>query len=233
MLVARLGHSIRRQDWFAVVVELLIVVVGVYLGIYIGEAEDDRALGRDVDLSLQSLRDELQADLVNIDEIIQIHLDGRETYQKAIELLSQSPVDTEAFAALQTPLVLINVSFFPSMSAYETIRQLGYLAEIRDVALRQQIANLYERIYVRQTVRAGLMDEVGTDFQLRKRDEYWQRIEKHFLGDPADAAGHLQNAINTIRLHSASYRYYLETAVRPELVAAIDALNQYLKPTPD
>ena len=33
MILRRLATSIRKQDWFAVVIETLIVVMGVYLGI--------------------------------------------------------------------------------------------------------------------------------------------------------------------------------------------------------
>lgn len=36
MILRRLAISIRKQDWFAVVIETLIVVMGVYLGIQLG-----------------------------------------------------------------------------------------------------------------------------------------------------------------------------------------------------
>lgn len=49
MILRRLATSIRKQDWFAVVIETLIVVMGVYLGIQLGNwnaARADRAEGQ-------------------------------------------------------------------------------------------------------------------------------------------------------------------------------------------
>ena len=37
LILRRLATSIRKQDWFAVVIETLIVVMGVYLGIQLGQ----------------------------------------------------------------------------------------------------------------------------------------------------------------------------------------------------
>lgn len=46
MILQRLATSIRKQDWFTVFIETLIVVLGVFLGIQLGnwnEARADRA----------------------------------------------------------------------------------------------------------------------------------------------------------------------------------------------
>jgi len=37
MILKTLSQAIKQQNWFAVVLELLIVIVGVYVGIYIGD----------------------------------------------------------------------------------------------------------------------------------------------------------------------------------------------------
>ena len=58
MILRRLATSIRKQDWFAVIVETLIVVMGVYLGIQLGnwnEARNDRV--REQEYYVQILKD--------------------------------------------------------------------------------------------------------------------------------------------------------------------------------
>lgn len=42
MIIRSLSDSIRRQDWFTVLVEIVIVVVGVFLGIQVSEWSDER-----------------------------------------------------------------------------------------------------------------------------------------------------------------------------------------------
>ncbi len=49
MILRRLAISIRKQDWFAVVIETLIVVMGVYLGIQLGNWNAARQQQADAD----------------------------------------------------------------------------------------------------------------------------------------------------------------------------------------
>jgi hypothetical protein len=38
MPLRRFGRAVRRQDWFTVVIELLVVVVGILLGLQVDES---------------------------------------------------------------------------------------------------------------------------------------------------------------------------------------------------
>lgn len=65
MILRRLATSIRKQDWFAVVIETLIVVMGVYLGIQLGNwnaARSERAEGERL---IERLYDEMTVSLEN------------------------------------------------------------------------------------------------------------------------------------------------------------------------
>ncbi|MCH2457688.1 MAG: hypothetical protein MK186_06525, partial [Henriciella sp.] len=42
MILRRLAMSIRKQDWFTVLIETLIVVLGVFLGIQVANWNDAR-----------------------------------------------------------------------------------------------------------------------------------------------------------------------------------------------
>ena len=44
MILRRIATAFRKQDWFTVAVETLIVVLGVFLGIQLGNWNDARAL---------------------------------------------------------------------------------------------------------------------------------------------------------------------------------------------
>ena len=43
MILRRLTDALRKQDWFTVVIETLIVVLGVFLGIQLGNWNEARA----------------------------------------------------------------------------------------------------------------------------------------------------------------------------------------------
>lgn len=228
MIFKRVAGAIRRQDWSALCLELVIVVVGVYLGIFISEMASDRALQADVHRTLGFLQAQLQEDLANLDNTVAIHDTGRDTYDRAINLISQSPVDGAAFAAASSDAMLVHRSFFPNRSAYETIRQLGYLAEVRDVELQILVANLFERIYERQTKLADQMDDVALVYQTRARDIYWDRAGRVFISEGSEGKIRMRNALLLIRGHSGYYRGHLKSFVRPELERTINALEAYL-----
>ncbi len=50
MILRRMANGIRQQDWFTVVLEVLIVVVGIFIGLQVddwNEARKEQALARD------------------------------------------------------------------------------------------------------------------------------------------------------------------------------------------
>ena len=42
MILRRLAEGVRQQDWFTVVVEVLIVVVGIFLGLQVDDWNEGR-----------------------------------------------------------------------------------------------------------------------------------------------------------------------------------------------
>lgn len=65
MILRRLANSIRKQDWFAVVIETLIVVMGVYLGIQLGNWNSARAQHAEGERLVERLYEEMTISLEN------------------------------------------------------------------------------------------------------------------------------------------------------------------------
>ncbi len=63
MILQRLATSIRKQDWFTVVIETLIVVFGVYLGIQLGNWNGARAERAEGEALVERLYEELTTSL--------------------------------------------------------------------------------------------------------------------------------------------------------------------------
>ncbi|MBI1391934.1 MAG: hypothetical protein GC152_04255 [Alphaproteobacteria bacterium] len=72
MILQRLATSIRKQDWFTVVIETLIVVFGVFIGLQVNnwnEARQNRTLEQ---AYLAGIASDLENDIDEIDEIARI-----------------------------------------------------------------------------------------------------------------------------------------------------------------
>lgn len=68
MLLRRVIDHVRDQNWFAVALEFVIVVVGVFIGIQVSNWNDARAFReRETELLIE-LRRELEASIANADQ---------------------------------------------------------------------------------------------------------------------------------------------------------------------
>ncbi|MEQ9317190.1 MAG: hypothetical protein RLN72_15155 [Henriciella sp.] len=71
MILQRLATSIRKQDWFTVLIETLIVVLGVFLGLQLGNWNEDRAADQRRAEIIQALATDLE-DAVHVQEEKQV-----------------------------------------------------------------------------------------------------------------------------------------------------------------
>ena len=69
MILQRLAISIRKQDWFTVLIETLIVVLGVFLGIQLGNWNEARVTKERQQVLLEELVEDLRADLVQLEGV--------------------------------------------------------------------------------------------------------------------------------------------------------------------
>ncbi|QNL17933.1 hypothetical protein HXX25_00440 [Hyphobacterium sp. CCMP332] len=72
MILARLTRALREQNWFAVVLEFVIVVAGVLLAFQISLLSERQAVQERIDVQIELLRTEMRANLAEIQENIGI-----------------------------------------------------------------------------------------------------------------------------------------------------------------
>ncbi|MAP93431.1 MAG: hypothetical protein CMK07_00620 [Ponticaulis sp.] len=104
MILRRLATSIRKQDWFAVVIETLIVVMGVYLGIQLGNwnaNQQDRASYRD---SFNRVIVELQMNLESVKWDQEAIRERLPVVQEGLEVLRACQTGPEALAKVNAAL---------------------------------------------------------------------------------------------------------------------------------
>ncbi len=142
MILRRLATSIRKQDWFTVVIETLIVVFGVYLGIQLGNWNSDNASARSERAILEQLHEEVltaQAaigpyEIERYTETAQLIL--RDIYEGENNL----PPNFLCPAVAGSHLVLNPVG---ELSAVDQLIANGRLSSISDARLRSAIASFH------------------------------------------------------------------------------------------
>ena len=72
MILRRLTTAFRKQDWFTVLIETLIVVLGVFLGIQLGNWNEARANRAGLTRALERLEAEAAQNIQIADDILQL-----------------------------------------------------------------------------------------------------------------------------------------------------------------
>lgn len=227
MILKTLSQAIKQQNWFAVVLELLIVIVGVYVGIYIGDTFNERALRLKIDRSLEVLQAQLVDDLTDLDQVIEYQSRQQQLYLLLTNLLVDPEIDKEAYAVAYEEVLNLNRTFYPNRSQFESIRDLGYLPEIEDADLQQQLSGLYEQVYRRHDVNAELTDEEAV-YHEHVWDTYWDRIGRDFIDQSPEAIIRLRNGNRSMMGSSRYYRQILVDEVRPQITQTVEGLKTYL-----
>ena len=72
MFVRRLGQSIRDQNWFAVMVELLVVMVGLVAAFQVDRWWDARGVRLDEEMYISRLISDLEEDIPSLEYAISV-----------------------------------------------------------------------------------------------------------------------------------------------------------------
>ena len=160
-ILGRLAEAVRQQNWVAVVIEVLVVIVGVVVGFQVTAWGNERAARAQERELLQGLRAELAA---NVDRVAAEH---RRTVAQARRVLAWTgpdPADVPAATmdTLVTSLISEVPAYHPAMGEVHAMTGAGQLGLIRDDSLRAMLAswpNVLERLQaVEGEMRSDVLD---------------------------------------------------------------------------
>jgi hypothetical protein len=145
MILRRFAEALRTRDWLTVGIELVIVVVGVFLGIQVSNWNESRHEQHRARGYLERIQGDLQDDIGELGK--------RRTFWTQVAGYGNSAI---AYAetgrlvddsAWQTVLAFYQASqlfpYVPVNITYEEMRGAGELSLLRDQALRQTLAVYY------------------------------------------------------------------------------------------
>ncbi|MEQ9506156.1 MAG: hypothetical protein RLO80_07770 [Hyphomonas sp.] len=155
MILQRLAASIRKQDWFTVLIETLIVVLGVFLGLQLGNWNEARAERQRADEYLSRIRVDLVADMTQLQRQQAFWQDVSEEGLVAIRFAETGK--TDGASDWQVLRAFLNASqswqFTFIDTTYSELRSAGELKLLPDNDLRNALADYYVLVASR---RGGL-----------------------------------------------------------------------------
>ncbi len=143
MILRRITANFRRQDWTAVVVELLIVVLGVFIGLQAQEWATAHADQQRADVLLQQLRGDLDNERINLQTYMdyqQVAANYSRTAIKGLESPGSVDPATWVASAYQASQILTMPS---NRATFDEMKSTGAIDLIRNARLRALLIGYY------------------------------------------------------------------------------------------
>ena len=221
MILRSVTKHVKDQNWFAVFIDFLIVVVGVFIGIQVANWNEGRAYNQQEAQLLSSLKNDIQGMktyLKNTEQpTIELHKGWMQVF-RSLEACEPFPEDDArilaAFSKYQTtiyPIVL--------RTAYDEMKSLGVFSRLKDRQLQESLAQLYSTI---EMDLPGLM--TGRQDQLAAGRVMWKSIPFSFASD--DPKGSESDTWATIHFNPLEHCDNLE--LRGAIWEMVDLNRDYL-----
>ena len=143
MILRRLAENLRQQNWTAIVIEFVLLVVGVFLGIQVSNWNTERETERKAQVFTERLREDLR---VEVWRFKALNLYYQDVFDNAISTLR----DLEGDKPLSNEALLIAAyratqysEFIQYRATYDELTSTGNIGLLRDRKLRRMAAEIY------------------------------------------------------------------------------------------
>lgn len=146
MILRKLANAIRQQNWFTVLLEILIVVIGIYLGIQASNWNQDREDRLAEFAYLERITEDLQASLLATTNIIDFQSRNAKYGIVVLQALRACQIEDDRRDQFASGIYLVG-KHAPAHFVQASIQELlsaGRLAIIRDPSLRQSLVELLQ-----------------------------------------------------------------------------------------
>lgn len=156
MIIRRMAEAIRTQNWFTVIVEIFIVVIGIFLGLQVSEWNDERQEQQQQHRYQLSFKSDLQSEMADIQSRIVYQALQAERVSYVREVLGKEALPDEAIS--QEIIIALYLATFEWVASVSdiTVSELissGKLHLIGDLSFRKDVQSFYRRYGTTQTTR--------------------------------------------------------------------------------
>jgi hypothetical protein len=147
MLLRRFTQHVGRQDWFAVFLDLFIVVFGIWLAFQISEWADDRHRRVELDEQLIALSDDLSEDVNRLLKHLEYTAGKLAEIDELRRLLSGSESDVDVARLDYLIASVFSVRKYQAqVAAYETLLDSGNLQYLTGTKVRSALNSWQESL---------------------------------------------------------------------------------------
>jgi hypothetical protein len=175
MILYRFSKSIRKQDWFAVLIEFVVVVVGIFVGLQANDWAQERHDRKQERAALERLFLEADGAHQLLTGHVQRTLRLNQMRRNAVQFAdSFAPVPEDE---LPLKIGINTLAIFPPVMpitvAYDELKSSGQMQLIRSAALRGQIAEFHVNVAYHNQLQRGFADGANSFQEVYQKHVIW------------------------------------------------------------
>ncbi|NOX96221.1 MAG: hypothetical protein GXP04_14350 [Alphaproteobacteria bacterium] len=213
MLLRRITEHVKAQNWLAVGIDFLIVVIGVFVGLQVSNWNDARSLNSKSALFTERLKSDLRYEAWNYQYLIEYFDDVQTSGYRALNALTgNTQLSDEALLinAYRATQYLVN---YRSRSTFDELTSTGALDLIHDENLRNTALWVYNTPVFEDTALGSDSMQYRELFRMLVPLEVQDALLEK-CGDPVVEAGDFESIIDSLD-------YPCETGLPSELLAEV------------
>jgi hypothetical protein len=167
MILRRLSQSLKTQNWTAIWIEFLLLIVGVFLGIQVANWNEDRSTEKQAKIFTDRLRSDLHVEAWGYEFQIQYYSEVLKNAEKTLAILegeeniSNEQLLISAYRATQYNLQTRR------RSSYDEMISTGKISLITDPALREAASIIYTNPVLENFKNEALGSRYREEFRMR------------------------------------------------------------------
>jgi hypothetical protein len=243
VIIRRLASALREQNWFTVVLEVMIVVVGIFIGLQVDGWNEGRKKQQNIDVQLLRIADDAAVMVAEADRLI-VDFDNRiARAQLALKILDGTPLteaNTPVFElALEESIQLNELEI--DLPGLDILMNTGDIDQVADASTRNALLALTTKWRSLKTVIAHIRslldivnrdifrgisyDIVGLDAERKSGAEFKIRYDLDRMRDDLELRAALSNAARM-----QGYGRSQTVLARTVLQVVVDSLEQSNSP---
>lgn len=192
MILRRFSESLKQQNWAAIAIEFVLLVLGVFLGIQVANWNAEREASQKSVVFTERLKADLRDEDWTYQFLIAYHREVLANANRAVDAL-------DGKAALSDEALLV-IAYRATQyrnrnqrgTTYDELISTGNIDLIRDLTLRDTAIRLYNLAILDNLTREGMQSRYREAFRMSLPNDVQRALGKH-CGDrvirPGDYAG--------------------------------------------
>lgn len=167
MILRRLSQSLKEQNWMAIGIEFVLLVLGVYLGIQVANWNAERVSNKQSELFTERLREDLKIEAWNYISLNGYYgnvLSNAERTLSALEGEAPLPDEALIIAAYRATQYGEAVRY---RSTYDELTSTGSLGLIKDMMLRKTAMEVYNSVAYENLKTEGINSRYRIAFRMK------------------------------------------------------------------